>query len=55
MTHIWFWRKFRPDRKGQVCRVVCGSGPGRGPKNVMVEFEDGERVVAPRWAIRRMV
>ncbi len=54
MTHVWFWRKYRPDRKGHACRVVC-SANGRGPRNLLVEFEDGEQVIAPRYAVRRVV
>lgn len=52
MTHVWYWRKHRPDRKGHPCRVLATS-PGPGPRNVLVEFSDGEQVIAPRWAIRR--
>ncbi len=52
LTHVWFWRKYRPDRKGHPCRVVCGAN-GAGPRNLLVEFEDGELVVAPRYAVRR--
>ena len=52
MTHVWHWRKYRPDRKGHACRVVCVAN-GRGPRNVMVEFADGEQVVAPRYAVRK--
>ena len=37
------------DRKGQRCRVIA-----RGRMNsVLVEFEDGFRVVTSRYAIRR--
>jgi len=28
MTHVWWWRKYQPDRKGQPCKVVCTWGPG---------------------------
>lgn len=48
MTHVWRWRKHRGDRHGQPCRIICA---GRG--NAMVEFADGEQVIAPRWAVRR--
>src|SRR3990167_3810205 len=51
---VWFWR-VQPwpgrcvDRKGQRCRVVC-----RGALNsVLVEFEDGYRVVTSRYAVRK--
>lgn len=50
--HVWFWRKHRPDRKGHRCRLLA-VGSGGGPRNVLVEFEDGEQVVAPLNAIRR--
>lgn len=49
MTHVWFWVKYRPDRKGHPCRVLCRGRNG----NVLVEFEDGEQVIAPRYAVRR--
>ncbi len=45
---IWFWRAKLPDRKGQRCRVIA-----RGKMNsVLVEFEDGYRVVTGRHAVR---
>lgn len=53
MTHYWRVRKFLPERYGQRCRVVaCGRGPG--PRNVLVEFEDGHRYITLRWFIRRI-
>lgn len=46
----WYWRK-KPEgqnRKGQHCRVVA-----RGRMNsIMVEFEDGYRVITSRYAVR---
>lgn len=54
-THVWHWRNGAPrhrsalDRKGQRCRVLCGSSNG----NLLIEFDDGYRTVAPRHAIRR--
>ena len=47
--HVWFWRKFLGDRKGRPCRRICQGRNG----NVLVEFDDGYRVVAPRYAIRK--
>ena len=42
--HEWWWRKWLPERKGQRCRVLA-----RGRMNaVLVEFEDGERVISSR-------
>lgn len=51
-THIWWWRRHRPDRKGHPCRVLARAA-GPGPRNVLVVFDDGEQVVAPMWAVRR--
>lgn len=60
---IWYWRRWPCERwgepgvrKGQRCRVVLqASGPG--PRNALVEFEDGARYVvtsaARRYALRR--
>lgn len=46
----WHWRARLPDRKGQVCRVVC-----RGAQNsALVEFADGFRAVVSRNALRRI-
>jgi hypothetical protein len=51
--HIWYWTtKARPalgDRKGQRCRVLA-----RGKLNsIMVQFEDGHKVITSRYAVRR--
>lgn len=53
MTHVWYSRRTLPERKGCPCRVLA-RGRGRGPRNVLVEFEDGRRVVSHRFAVRRM-
>lgn len=45
----WYWRKFLPERKGQLCRVRCRGSNG----NLLIEFDDGGLVVAPRFAVRR--
>jgi hypothetical protein len=47
--HVWYWRAKLRDRKGQACRVVARGGLG----SVLVEFEDGFRVVTSRYAVRR--
>jgi hypothetical protein len=48
--HIWFWKSRFPDRKGQKCRVLT-----RGKMNsILVEFEDGHRVVTSRFAVRKI-
>jgi len=49
--HIWFWKTRLPERKGQRCRVLA-----RGKMNsILVEFEDGYRVVTSRFAVRKRV
>ena len=49
--HIWFWKTRLPERKGQPCRVLA-----RGNMNsILVEFEDGYRVVTSRFAVRKRV
>ena len=49
--HVWYWRPRMGERsrKGLRCRVLV-----RGGRNsVLVELEDGEKVVTSRWAVRR--
>ena len=47
--HVWWWRVRLPGRKGQRCRVLA-----RGRMNsIIVEFEDGTRVVTSRYAVRK--
>ena len=47
--HIWYWRKRLGQYKNRPCRVLV-----RGKKNsILVEFEDGYRVVTSRYAVRR--
>lgn len=46
--HVWYWKVKLGERKGQACRVLA-----RGRMNsVMVEFEDGYRVITSRYAVR---
>ena len=49
MTYRWRWKVRLPERFGQRCKVIA-----RGKMNsVLVEFEDGYRVVASRFAVRK--
>jgi hypothetical protein len=49
-THLWFWKSRLPARKGQHWRVLA-----RGRMNsILVEFEDGYRVVTSRYAVRKI-
>jgi hypothetical protein len=53
MTHVWRFLKYLPLRHGARCRVLA-RGNGGGPRNVLVEFEDGYRVVGTRFCVRKM-
>ena len=47
--YVWYWCTKLPERHGQRCRIVA-----RGRlNNVMVEFEDGYRVITSRYAVRK--
>ena len=49
-THRWRWKKWLPERHGQLCRVLR-----RGAKNsVLVEFPDGQRVITSRYAVQKL-
>jgi hypothetical protein len=50
--YVWWFRRTLPERKGQECRVIR-RGNGRGPRNVLVEFRDGFKVVGTRFCVRR--
>ena len=50
LPYAWDWRRWLPERKGQRCRVVARGAMG----GILVEFEDGFRVVTSRWAVRRI-
>lgn len=46
---VWRWRVNLPERHGQRCRVLA-----RGKLNTaQIEFEDGERHIVSRNAIRK--
>lgn len=49
--YIWFWKSRLPERAGQPCRVLARS---RRMNSILVEFEDGCRVVTSRYAVRRI-
>lgn len=53
MTHVWWMKRTLPERKGTPCRVIA-RGKGGGPRNVLVEFEDGFRTVGTRFSVRRI-
>ena len=48
--YYWFWRKKLGERNGEPCRVLA-----RGKMNsILVEFDDGYRVITSRYAVRRV-
>jgi len=49
--HVWWWRSRLRERKGQRCRVLVRA---RRMNTILVEFEDGFRVVTSRYAVRRV-
>ncbi len=50
MNHLYRIRKWLPERYGQPCRLLV---PWSRNGNVLVQFADGERVVCPRWSVRK--
>jgi len=49
-AYFWYWKARLPERKGQRCRVLT-----RGRMNsVLVEFEDGYKVITSRYALRKV-
>lgn len=50
MTHVWYWwpQMSEKCRKNMCCRVLVTRG-----SKVLVEMEDGEMVVALRYAVRK--
>jgi len=53
MTHHWFFKRHMGGFHLQHCRVLA-RGNGRGPRNVLVEFSCGCRVVSTRFCVRRI-
>lgn len=48
-SHVWHWRKWLPDRKGQPCRLLATGALN----SALVEFPDGVQVVTNRRAVRK--
>ena len=51
MTHFWRIRTKLGERYKQPCRIVVR---GKKMNSILVEFEDGFRVVTSRYAVRRI-
>lgn len=50
MTHIYRWKKYRPELYRRPCRIIA-----RGKLNsCLVEFDDGTRHVCSRYAVRKV-
>ena len=52
MTHYFAWANnpLRASLKGKPCRILATGGMG----SVLIEFEDGVKVVTSRNAIRKL-
>lgn len=49
MSHVYRWKKFRPDLFMKPCRVLA-----RGKMNsCLVEFQDGTQHIVSRNAVRK--
>lgn len=51
MTHVYVWgnNAKRATMKGRECRVLARGAKG----SILVEFEDGQREITSRYAVRR--
>jgi hypothetical protein len=49
-THVYRIRRWGSSRFGKACRVLARGRNG----NVLLEFEDGYRMVTTRWGVRRL-
>jgi len=52
-TDIWPGKgpPYIDERTGQYCRVILVA-PGKGPRNALIEFDDGTKMVVPNSAVR---
>ncbi len=50
MNYYWFWKKWLPSRNGERCKILARGSMG----SVLVEFEDGWKVITSRWAVRKV-
>lgn len=49
--YVYYWKKYKPEYHGLRCAVLA-RGTGPGPRNLLIEFEDGYRMVTPRFSAR---
>jgi hypothetical protein len=47
--HLWKQRK-RATLKNRLCRIIAAGAK----RSVMVEFENGQREIVDRWALRKV-
>ena len=47
--HVWRWKQRLPERHGQRCAVLVRA---RRMNSIAVEFEDRQRYVTSRYAVR---
>ena len=53
LDHFYRVRKWMPERFGQSCRVLIRAR-GPGPRNVLIQFSDGTKVIVPRYSVRKL-
>jgi len=51
MTHIWYWKKILGTYRGKACKLLKVGKLN----NVLIEFEDGFKVITNRRGLRRMM
>lgn len=51
-SHVWRWRRQLPERYGDPCRIAAFNTGKRGGTEVVVEFQDGTRILVARSAVR---
>lgn len=51
MTHKYYIKKYESNRFDKLCHVICRGKNG----NVLIEFEDGHKMVTIRFGIRRRI
>ena len=50
--YVWRFKSRLPERYGTKCRIVKRAN-GPGPRNILVEFEDGCRVITTWRAVKK--
>ncbi len=49
--HYWYWKSKLPERNKTNCKVLIRGGR---MNSILVEFEDGYKVITSRYAVRKL-